>query len=281
MNQSALSLPVRTTKQRSTGITMVIDGGVPLGTLRDIVSSAGEYLDFVKFGWGTALVSAELGGKMDLLRANDVGFYFGGTLFEKHVLQGRFDDFRALCHQWSCRYVEVSNGTIDLSNSEKAGYVRKLADEFDVISEVGFKDAQRSDRLSPSRWIEYAEEDLAAGARLVTMEARESASSGICHADGQLRVGLIEELVGRLPVDRVLFEAPSMSLQAHMVRRVGPNVNVGNVAPGGVLALETLRLGLRADTLDAFEDDTFEGLDAEGDGPGGGLAQGVLGTGLR
>jgi phosphosulfolactate synthase len=232
---------------------MVVDGGVPLGTLRDIVASAGEYLDFVKFGWGTAVVSGELGDKIELLRAHDIGFYFGGTLFEKHVLQGRFDDFRALCHEWSCSHVEVSNGTIDMSNLEKAGYVGKLAAEFTVISEVGFKDVERSDRLGPRRWIEYAEDDLAAGAQLVTLEARESGSSGICHADGQLRVGLVEEVVAELPVDRLMFEAPTTALQAHMVRRVGPNVNLGNIPPAGVLSLETLRLGLRADTLTEFE----------------------------
>lgn len=254
MNPTALTLPARAVKPRMTGVTMVVDGGIPLGTLRDVVASAREYLDFVKFGWGTAVVSGELGEKIELLRANGIDFYFGGTLFEKHVLQGRFDDFRALCHEWACGHVEVSNGTIDMSNLEKAGYVRKLAAEFTVISEVGFKDAERSDRLSPRRWIEYAEDDLAAGAQLVTLEARESGSSGICHADGQLRVGLVEEVVAELPIDRLMFEAPTTALQAHMVRRVGPNVNLGNIAPGGVLSLETLRLGLRADTLTEFED---------------------------
>lgn len=249
MNKTALSLPARSVKPRSSGVTMVVDGGVPLGTLRDIVASAGEYLDFVKFGWGTAVVSGELAPKIDLLRANEINFYFGGTLFEKHVLQGRFDDYRALCHEHTCRFVEVSNGTIDMSNMEKAGYVRKLADEFSVISEVGFKDADRSDRMGPRRWIEYAEDDLSAGAFLVTLEARESGRSGICHADGQLRVGLVEELVSELPVDRLLFEAPTTALQAHLILRAGANVNIGNVPPGGVISLETLRLGLRADTL--------------------------------
>jgi len=249
MNQTALKLPERTAKPRHIGITMVVDGGAPFGSLRDIVDSAGEYLDFVKFGWGTAVVSGELGKKIDLLRANDIGYYFGGTLFEKHILQNRLDDFRALCHSCSCRHVEVSNGTIDMSNGEKAGYVHKLAGEFSVISEVGFKDVDRSDHLSPRRWIEYVEEDLSAGAELVTLEARESGKSGICHAGGQLRVGLVEEVVTELPQERLLFEAPTIALQSHMIRRVGPNVNLGNIAPSGVLSLETLRLGLRADTL--------------------------------
>lgn len=263
MNPTTLTLPHRAAKPRCVGLTMVVDGGVPLGALRDIVASAGEYLDFVKFGWGTAVVSRELGDKIALLRENDIEFYFGGTLFEKYILQHRFDEFRALCHEWSCRFVEVSNGTIDLSNEEKAGYIRKLVDEFTVISEVGFKDAGRSDLLMPRRWIEYVEDDLAAGAQVVTLEARESGSSGICHADGQLRAGLVEEVVSELPVDRLLFEAPTTALQAHMVRRVGPNVNLGNVPPGGLLGLETLRLGLRADTLTEFEGSAAEDLEQE------------------
>ncbi len=232
---------------------MAIDGGLPLGTLRDIIASAGEYLDFVKFGWGTAIVSSELGAKIELLNAHGIDYYFGGTLFEKFVLQGRFDDFRFFCQRFSCQYVEASNGTIDLPHQEKAGYVRKLAADFTVISEVGFKDADRSDQLSPRQWVECAEDDLAAGARLVTLEARESASSGIFRANGELKEGLVDEVLAELPVEMLLFEAPTTDAQAYMLRRVGPDVNLGNIAPTAVLSLETLRLGLRADTLLDFE----------------------------
>jgi phosphosulfolactate synthase len=259
VNDTALHLPQRSVKPRHRGITMVVDGGMPLGTLRDVVDSAAEYLDFVKFGWGTAVVSVELGAKIELLRRSGIDYYFGGTLFEKHLLQGRFDDFRRLCDRHGCRHVEVSNGTIDLSNPEKAGYVRQLAREFTVISEVGFKDSVRSEQLMPRRWLEFIHEDLHAGASLVTLESRESGHSGICRSDGQLRVGLIEELLGGdVPVDRLMFEAPTTELQTHFVRRVGYDVNLGNVAPTGVLALETVRLGLRADTLTAFEESALE-----------------------
>jgi phosphosulfolactate synthase len=148
----------------------------------------------------------------------------------------------------------VSNGTIDLTNAEKAGYIRKLADEFQVISEVGFKDAERSENLPPSRWIECIHEDLDAGARLVTLEARESGRSGICRPNGELRFGLIEELLSSgLDCGTLLFEAPSTELQNYFVKRIGPNVNLGNVAATAVLGLETIRLGLRADTLLRFE----------------------------
>jgi phosphosulfolactate synthase len=253
VNPTSLSLPPRAAKPRRRGLTMVVDGGLPLGVLRDLVTSAGEYLDFVKFGWGTAVVSRELGAKVELLAEHDIGYYLGGTLFEKHVLQGRFEDFRVFCRDWGCRHVEVSNGTIDLSHQDKARYVELLSGEFTVISEVGFKDPERSERLSPHAWIESIERDLVAGASLVTLEARESGRSGICRPDGAPRIGLVEELLDVLDVDRLLFEAPTTTLQAYLVTRVGSDVNLGNVPATGVIGLETLRLGLRADTLTEFE----------------------------
>jgi len=255
MRPTPLHLPQRTDKPRTSGITMMVDGGLPTQYFRDVVESGAEYLDFVKFGWGTALVTTDLGEKIAVLNDVGVNYYFGGTLLEKFLLQDRFDDFRDLCHTFRCRYVEVSNGTIDLSNTEKAGFIRKLCGEFQVISEVGFKDSVRSENLPPSRWIDYVDEDLDAGATLVTLEARESGRSGICRPNGELRFGLIEELLASgLQPDSLLFEAPSGELQNYFVTRVGPNVNLGNVAATALLGLETIRLGLRADTLTCFEE---------------------------
>jgi phosphosulfolactate synthase len=254
MNKTALKLPPRAAKPRRTGLTMVIDGGIPLWQFTDLVSSAAEYIDFVKFGWGTAVVTNGLSAKIDVLRSNQIGHYFGGTLFEKFVLQGRFDDFRRFCQEHACQHVEASNGTISMSNSEKASYIRKLADDFTVVSEVGFKDPVRSEQLPPSMWVEFIKEDLEAGASLVTLEARESGRSGICRPDGALRFGLIEDvLVSGISQESLLFEAPTTALQAHFVTRIGPDVNLGNVPAQGIIGLETLRLGLRADTLTAFE----------------------------
>jgi phosphosulfolactate synthase len=254
MNPTTLRLPSRAVKPRTTGLTMVIDGGLPLALFADLISSAAEYIDFVKFGWGTAVVTADLNTKIDVLTASEVGFYFGGTLLEKYLLQGRFDDFRRFCQQHSCSHVEVSNGTINLSNTEKASYIRKLADDFTVVSEVGFKDAERSEQLPPSAWIGYIREDLEAGAALVTLEARESGRSGICRPDGALRYGLIEDvLTSGIDQRQLLFEAPTTALQAHFVTRLGSDVNLGNIPAHGVIGLETLRLGLRADTLTIFE----------------------------
>ncbi|HEX4245312.1 MAG TPA: phosphosulfolactate synthase [Acidimicrobiales bacterium] len=254
MNPTTLQLPRRDPKPRSAGITMMVDGGLPTRYFEDVIDSGAEYLDFVKFGWGTAIVTTDLQRKVEILSGAGVDYYFGGTLFEKYVLQDRLDDFRALCHRYSCQFVEVSNGTIDLSNSEKAGYIRKLSDDFQVISEVGFKDAERSENLPPSLWIECTHEDLDAGSCLVTLEARESGTSGICRPDGQLRFGLIEDLLASgLRRQDLLFEAPSVELQNYFVKRVGSDVNLGNVAATAILGLETIRLGLRADTLTCFD----------------------------
>jgi phosphosulfolactate synthase len=233
---------------------MVIDGGVPLGLFTDQIELGAEYIDYVKFGWGTSVVTNCLREKISVLDRHDIGFYFGGTLFEKFIVQGRFDDYRRFLDEYSCRHVEVSNGTIILSNAEKAGYIRKLAHEFTVVSEVGFKDPGRSEMLPPSEWVASIKEDLDAGASIVTLEARESGSSGICRPDGELRYGLIEDVLhAGIDIDSLLFEAPNTALQTHMITRIGPNVNLGNVPAQGVIGLETLRLGLRSDTLSTFE----------------------------
>src|ERR1700677_2980057 len=166
MISTALTLPQRATKPRTTGLTMVIDGGLPLGHFRDLIELGGEYIDFVKFGWGTSVLTNCLEAKIDVLKAHGVDFYFGGTLFEKFMLQGRVDDFRRFCHEYGCQHAEVSNGTVDISTTEKASYVRKLAGDCTVVWEVGFKASGRSQQLPPSAWVDAIREDLEAGADL-------------------------------------------------------------------------------------------------------------------
>lgn len=254
MNPQWLDLPARSGKPRTTGLTMVIDNGLPTGWFTDAVASTAPLIDIVKFGWGTCMVTDDLDRKIDVLAAHDIRFCFGGTLFEKFVIQDRFDAFLKFCRHWNCDLVEVSNGTIPLSNAEKADYIRRCAAEFAVTSEVGFKDQARADLMSAGQWVDCIAEDLAAGASLVVTEARESGKSGVCRPDGRLRAGLIETiLAGGADPDRLLFEAPTKDLQTQFITLLGPNVNVGNVSLGDVIALETLRLGLRGDTLLHFE----------------------------
>jgi phosphosulfolactate synthase len=234
---------------------MAIDNGLPGGYFADAVASAAAYIDVVKFGWGTALVTDHLDAKIEAAHANGVRFCFGGTLFEKFVIQDRLDDYLDLCRRYGADLIEVSNGTIPMSNTAKAAYIRKCSEEFVVFSEVGFKDAERSERLAPAQWVDSIGEDLEAGATMVITEARESGRSGICRPDGQLRFGLIDYILSSgIEADQLLFEAPTKDLQAHFVTRLGPDVNLGNIAPADVIGLETLRLGLRGDTLMHFEE---------------------------
>lgn len=249
-----LELPERPPKPRTSGLTMVIDNGLPHGYFADAMASAAAHIDIVKFGWGTALVTADLEAKIACLRDHGIRFSFGGTLFEKFVVQDRFAGFLAMCHHYGCDLVEVSNGTIPLTNTDKADYIRRCASEFPVVSEVGVKDAVRSEDLCAADWVRAVHEDLAAGATLVITEARESGRSGICHRDGTLRLDVVEEILASgVDPGRLLFEAPTKELQTQFISRFGPAVNLGNVAPGDAIGVETLRLGLRSDTLMRME----------------------------
>jgi phosphosulfolactate synthase len=242
-------------KPRTKGITMVIDGGLPTHYFVDVVGSFSGLIDVLKLGWGTSLVTDDLKYKIDALKDANVDFYFGGTLFEKFVSQDRYDEWRRLCDRFGCRHVEVSNGTIDMSNTEKAKYIELAAKDFTVFSEVGYKESARSEQMRPQLWIEYIQQDLDAGAHMVITEARESGKSGICRSNGELRTGLIEEIAeSGLPMDKVLWEAPNKDLQIQLIRRFGSEVNLGNISTSDIIALETLRLGLRGDTLLDWDD---------------------------
>lgn len=254
MDSIFLDLPQRSAKPRTDGLTMVIDNGLPQAGFADAMASAAPYVDMVKFGWGTALVTPNIERKFDVLRQLGIPYYFGGTLFEKFVAQGRFDSFLTLCRLCGCTLVEVSNGTIPLADEEKAGYIARCAEDFIVVSEVGVKDEERSERLGPGDWVAAIGADLAAGAQRVITEARESGRSGICDPAGRPRSHVVDAILGSgIDPDRLIFEAPNKDLQAYWITHLGPNVNLGNIAPGDVVALETLRRGLRSDTLMYFE----------------------------
>lgn len=254
MSNTHLQLPDRSSKPRRAGFTMAIDNGLPFNLFCDFVESASDHVDFVKFGWGTSVVTASVEKKVAFLQNAGVHFYLGGTLFEKYIIQNRFQQYRELLRDLGCEYVEVSNGTIDLEDIKKSEYVAALSAEFKVISEVGSKINERSENMAPNRWVEYIRDDLAAGALLVTLETRESGRGGICRPNGELRYGLLEEiLTSGIDPNTLLFEAPSMELQSYFVRRIGPDVNLGNIAPSDLIGLETIRLGLRSETLLQFE----------------------------
>ncbi|PLT35059.1 phosphosulfolactate synthase [Bacillus sp. V5-8f] len=251
MNLTGLAVPRRENKPRTNGLTIVIDNGAPLQFFKDTVNSASDYIDFIKFGWGTSLVTRHLREKIECLQENNIEYFFGGTLFEKYLSQGKIDDFYQYCKKNHCRFIEISNGTIDISNKEKARFITDFSTEFNVLSEIGKKDIDLAELQSDSEWMEYIHEDLEAGSLKVITEARESGTSGICLKDGTLRVKLIEQfLTSGIAMERLIFEAPTKKMQTFFIKAIGPNVNLANIPLTDPIALETLRLGLRSDTFD-------------------------------
>jgi phosphosulfolactate synthase len=245
--RAVLSLPTRTTKPRERGITHVLDKGLGLRQIEDLLETASGLIDIVKFGWGTGYATQNLEAKIAAYREAGVPTCFGGTLLELAILQGRFDEFRRELRRLGMTHAELSTGVIELTPEERYDYIRALARDFVVLSEVGSKDAQRI--IPPYRWVEQTEADLAAGSWRVICEARESGTVGIYHTSGEVKAGLIEEIVHRVDPGRLVFESPLKAQQAWLVQKFGSNVNLGNIPTTDVIALETIRVGLRADTM--------------------------------
>ncbi len=243
-----LELPRRSAKPRQQGITHVLDKGLSLSDVDGLVEVAGEYVDVVKLGWGTALATLNLDTKTRALpRARDP-VVLGGSLTELAIAQGRLDRLVTWVHDLGLTYFEISDGTIVLDQQRKLELVRQLAQEFTVLSEVGSKDDTGA-ITPPYLWVEQMNDQLEAGAWKVIAEGRESGSAGIFRPTGEVREGLINEIVHGVDPGRIMFDAPRKAQQVWFVKRFGPDVNLGNIAPADVLALETLRLGLRSDTM--------------------------------
>jgi len=228
----------------------VIDRGMSIAEVDGLLEVAGAVVDVVKLGWGTALVTANLRPKLERYAAHGVPVVLGGTLTEIAIRQGRIDGLVAWLRELGLRHVEVSDGTIALAPEVKRELIERLAKEFVVFAEVGSKDADFI--MAPYVWVEQIERDLAAGAWKVIAEARESGTAGIYRADGEVRTGLIDEIVHAIDPERLIFEAPRREQQVWLLGRLGSECNLGNIAPADVLSLETLRLGLRADTVELF-----------------------------
>jgi phosphosulfolactate synthase len=241
-----LALPERTAKPRVRGVTHVIDRGLPISTLESLLDQAGAHIDFVKFGWGTAYVSRHIRDKVVACHDAKVRTCVGGTLLELATVQGKLREFVRWVDSIGFEAVEVSEGTVELGAGIKAGLIEAMARDFTVLAEVGSKDPEVPVR--PSAWVTQMEADLDAGAAFVLAEGRESGTVGLYHPDGRIREPLVSTLVARVPAERIIFEAPAPAQQKWFVRHLGIDVNLGNVAPDEVIALETLRRGLRADT---------------------------------
>ena len=245
-----LELPQRSQKPRKTGITHVIDRGIGMRQARDLLETSGDLIDFLKLGWGTGYLTENLTDKIKLYQEFGLTVYFGGTLFEVSLLQNKLNDFRKMLQRFNITHVEVSTGTLELTLAEKQKYIREFAQDFVVLSEVGSKDAQKV--MAPHLWIEMIRADLEAGAWKVIAESRESGTAGIYRHDGEIRAGLIDEIMTRIHPDRLIFEAPDKAQQVWLIKKFGYSVNLGNISVNDVIPLETLRLGLRSDTIGNF-----------------------------
>jgi phosphosulfolactate synthase len=244
-----LSLPARSAKPRQTGITHVLDRGVPLGQAADLLESSGDYVDVWKFGWGISYLDRQLAAKLELLARHGVLASTGGTLLEIAWANGSEADFLNWASDCGFPCVEVSAGTVPIDGAAKRDLISAAAERFIVIAEVGSKD--ESVQLPPEQWAQSASDDLAADATWVLAEGRASGTVGIYQRSGAVREDVVAALASVPARDCVVFEAPREDQQAWFIRRFGPDVNLANVHPADALGLETLRLSLRADTFGA------------------------------
>lgn len=244
------ALPQRTVKPRTEGVTMVMDKGISLRQAEDFLSASSDYVDFVKLGFGTSIVSKNLREKIKLYHEAGMKVYVGGTLFEAFVIRNEFDNYIKYVSDLGLNCAEVSDGSITLEHDKKCEYINKLSKHFTVVSEVGSK--EEGVIIHPARWTSMMQKELEAGADKVIAEARESGTVGIFHKNGSAHTLLINRIVQKVKLNNIIWETPQKSQQVYFLKMFGCNVNLGNIAIDDAIPLETLRLGLRGDTFMSF-----------------------------
>lgn len=250
MNFNLTQIPERIKKPRNSGITMVMDKGLSIPEAQNMMSVGHPHIDIVKLGFGTSFVTPNLREKIEVYKSYDIPVYFGGTLFEAFLIRNQFNDYISVCKDYGITYMEVSDGSINIPHAEKCGYIEKLAKHGTVLSEVGSKDAAHI--IPPYKWIELMRAELDAGSSYVIAEAREAGNVGIYRGSGEVREGLVQEILTQIPGEKILWEAPQKAQQLYFIELLGCNVNLGNIAPTEVIPLETMRIGLRGDTFNLF-----------------------------
>jgi phosphosulfolactate synthase len=250
MNFHLSQMPDRLIKPRLSGITMVMDKGLSIPEIHQFMSICRPHVDIVKLGFGTSFVTPDLRKKIETYQSYDIPVYFGGTLFEAFLIRNQFQDYIDTCKDFGISHMEVSDGSISIPHAEKCGYIEKLTKYGTVLSEVGSKDAAHI--IPPYKWIELMRAELNAGATYVIAEAREAGNVGIYRGSGEVREGLVQEILTQIPGDKILWEAPQKAQQLYFIELLGCNVNLGNIAHTEVIPLETMRIGLRGDTFHMF-----------------------------
>jgi phosphosulfolactate synthase len=247
MNFPLKHLPERTRGVRDFGLTMMMDVGLSLKEAEHFIESSAPFTDLVKFGFGTALITRDLKEKVKLYQSAGLKPYFGGTLFEMFYVRGEFEAYRRFVSESGLSNVEVSDGTIRMDHEEKLECIAALAKDFEVLSEIGSK--VKGVELPNDVWVSHMKTELETGAWKVIAEARESGTTGIYQSDGSANMALIDDIMKEISVNDVLWEAPNKAQQTMFIQLVGPNVNLGNIAPHEVVSLEALRCGMRGDTF--------------------------------
>jgi phosphosulfolactate synthase len=250
MNFQLNNVPSRTQKPRNNGLTMVMDKGLSVRQAEDLMAVGAEYIDFVKLGWTTAYIIPQLEEKLAVYREAGVHPYFGGTLFEAFAIRNQFDDFLRMLEKYKLDYAEISDGSITLPHEKKCDYIAKVSKYVTVISEIGSKDNTKI--MAPYKWISLMKAELEAGTWRLIAESRESGNVGLYRESGEVRQGLVDEILNEIPNEKIIWEAPLKSQQVYFINLVGTNVNLGNINTNEIIALETTRMGLRGDTFHNF-----------------------------
>ena len=250
MNFRLPHMPERPAQPRENGLTMVMDKGLSLREAEDLCDISAPYCDLLKLGFGTSIITKRLHEKIKLYQSAGLRPYFGGTLFEAFAVRDMFDDYRRFLDEYGMEVVEVSDGVMELDHGKKCEYISNLSKDFTVVSEVGSK--LKGKEISNEQWISYMKTELSAGAWKVIAEARESGNMGIYNDDGSANFELILDIKKAVDPNVILWEAPLKNQQVWFIKLLGPNVNLGNIATNEIIPLETLRLGLRGDTLLTF-----------------------------
>jgi phosphosulfolactate synthase len=250
MNFNLSYIPERTVKPRQNGLTMVMDKGLSIQEAENLCSVGAQFIDVLKLGFGTSMVTPNLKQKIEVYQKHNVPVYFGGTLFEAFIIRGQFQEYLNILKEYNLQIAEVSDGSIIIPHNEKCGYIEQMAKICTVYSEVGSKDAAHI--IAPYKWIELMRDELAAGSAYVIAEAREAGNVGIYRGSGEVREGLVQEILTQIPGEKIIWEAPQKAQQVYFMEMLGCNVNLGNIAPNEIIALEATRIGLRGDTFNFY-----------------------------
>ena len=229
---------------------MVMDKGLGVRQAEDLVEASSPFIDIIKLGFGSSMITPNLEKKLDVYRSANIPVYLGGTLLEAYIIRNRFEDYLRLIDKYKLTHAEVSDGSISLPHEEKLEYIRQLSKRATVLTEVGSK--EEGIIIHPNKWIELINLEIQAGAWKVIAEARESGTVGIFRPSGKAHVVLINKIVAKIAPEKIIWEAPNKSGQTYFIKLLGADVNLGNIAPNEVIAVESLRLGLRSDTFFQF-----------------------------